>query len=322
MGTLIGHVAPGFGFFVIGLWHLINHIRLHSLHPKSYTSLPWFPTSKFKYLELFLIMAGCTASVSMELFIGPEKHQPFDPDGTIPSNHLHNFEHSNISLTFFVYALFSIILDKVQPPAKYGLTLFLGAIAFGQQFLLFHLHSADHMGIEGQYHWLLQIVIFVSLFTALLGIGYPKSFLNSFVRSVSIMFQGIWLMVMGFMLWTPELIPKGCFLNLEEGHQVVRCHNNEALERAKSLVNIEFSWYLIGVAIFSMSLYLAIFKLFPAEEKVDYQSLSKFEIQDDDEEDDDVEAQKSINNNKVVVDQPRSFLPVGKSFAAPADMER
>ncbi|KAG2671411.1 hypothetical protein I3760_14G134900 [Carya illinoinensis] len=221
MGTLVGHVAPGFGFFIFGLWHLFNHIKLHAQFPNSYTSPPWFPTTKVKYLELFLIMGGCSASIAMELFIGPERHQPFDPDGTIPSNHLHNFEHSSISMTFFVYAAFAIVLDRIGPKAQLGLTQLLGAIAFAQQLLLFHLHSADHVGPEGQYHMLLQIVIFVSLATTLIGIGLPKSFLVSFVRSTSILFQGIWLMVMGFKLWTPELITKGCFMHLEEGHKVV-----------------------------------------------------------------------------------------------------
>ncbi|KAM3397862.1 transmembrane protein 45B [Capsicum galapagoense] len=317
MGTLVGHVAPGFGFFLLGIWHLINHIRLHALHPKSYTSLPWFPTSRIRYLELFLIMGACLASISMELFIGPKKHQPLDIDGTIPSYHLHNFEHSNISLTFFVYALFTIIFDKVTFPlhAKYEMTQFLGAIAFGQQLLLFHLHSADHMGVEGQYHWLLQIAIFVCLSTTLLGIPFPKSFLNSFVRSYSIMFQGIWLMVMGFMLWTPKFIPKGCFINFEEGHKVVRCENHEALERAKSLVNIQFSWYIVGNTIFCVTLYLVLIKIF--QEKVEYQSLdSKFEEHENDLED--VEAQKSSKNG---VDS-NSFFEMGKIFPSASDMER
>ncbi|CAI9106786.1 OLC1v1006005C1 [Oldenlandia corymbosa var. corymbosa] len=270
-------------------------------------------------------MAGSATSVSMELFIGPRKHQPLDSDGTIPSNHLRSFEHSNISLTFFMYALFSIILDRIRSPAKYGLTLFSIAVAFGQELLIFHLHSTGHNGVEGQYHWLLQILIFVSFFTTLLSIGYPKNFLNSFIRSVSILFQGVWLMVMGFMIWTPELLPKGCFLNFEDGHHVARCHNNEALERAKSLVNIEFNWYLIGVTVFVLSLYLAIFKVSKAEEKVEfeYQSVPKFEIrEDDDDEEVDVEAQKSSNNNNIVAGQPMRLLPVRKPFAAPADMER
>lgn len=308
---VLGHVIPGFGFFLIGLWHLLNHIRLHSLYPKSYISYPWFPTSKLRYFELFLIMGGSTAFLSMEVFISPSRHNPLDPDGSIASNHLRNIEHSNISLNFFVYALFSIILDKIKPPAQYGLTQMLAAIAFGQQLFLFHFHSSDHMGIEGRYHWLLQIVIFVSLFTTLLAIGYPKSFLNSFIRSLSILFQGVWVMVMGIMLWTPEYIPKGCFLKLEAGHEVVRCNDLEALERAKSIVNIQFSWYLVGVTVFGMCIYLTLYNIFP--EKAEYQSLKKFEDQEEElgnDDDDDVEAQK---RNKVGDSTKASFIPVGQS---------
>ncbi|KAM0013800.1 hypothetical protein Hdeb2414_s0041g00738791 [Helianthus debilis subsp. tardiflorus] len=314
MGTLVGHVAPGFGFLVIGLWHLLNHIKLHVQNPKTYHSLPWFPSTKIRYLELFLIMLGCTVSISMELVIGPDRHQPFDTDGTIPSNHLHNFEHSFISLTFFVYAVFAIILDKFIPKAQYELTQLLASIAFGQQLLLFHLHSADHMGVEGQYHMLLQILILVSLITTLMGIGYKKNFIVSFIRSISIFFQGLWLMVMGFMLWTPSLIPKGCFLNLEEGHHVVRCHGDEALERAKSLVNIQFSWYLICVTIFAMSLYLAMHKIY--EGRIEYQSLTKYD-QYQEQLDQDIEAQKK----PIKLDESKSFLSMEKSFA-PVDMER
>lgn len=92
------------------------------------------------------------------------------------------------------------------------------------------------MGVEGQYHMLLQMVVFICLATTLLGINYPGSFVISFVRSLSIVFQGVWLMVMGFLLWLPKLTPKGCFLNTQDGHQVVRCHSAEALHPAKALV--------------------------------------------------------------------------------------
>ena len=313
MGTLVGHVAPGFAFLALGLWHLFSHIKLHAQQPNSYTSSPWFPTSRLRYLELFLIMLGSSISVSMELFIGPRNHQPFDIDGTIPSNHLHNFEHSSISITFFVYAAFAILLDRIGPKAQYGLTQFLGALAFGQQLFLFHLHSADHMGVEGQYHLLLQIIIVVSLATALMGIGLPKSFMVSFVRSASITFQGVWFMVMGYALWTPSLIPKGCFLNLEEGHQVVRCHGEEALHRAKSLVNIQFSWLLIAIIIFVMSFYLFLVKLYGDE--AEYSTLTQENLLYE-EDSDDVESQKGSK-----VGEKKSFMEIGRGFV-PIDMER
>jgi hypothetical protein len=318
MGTLVGHVAPGFGFLIIGLWHLINHIKLHVKNPNTYISPPWFPTSKFKYLELYLIMVATIASISMELFIGPDRHQPFDPDGTIPSNHLHNFEHASISMTFFVYAVFSVVLDKIENKAKYLLTQLLASIAFFQQLLLFHLHSADHMGPEGQYHLLLQILIFISLSTTLLGITMQKNFIISFVRSLSIFFQGLWLMVMGFMLWTPSLISKGCFMNLEEGHKVVRCSDHESLHRSISLVNILFSWFVIIVAVFGVSLYLVLTKYYDGDFKVQYFSLGIEEEEKDVEKlSDDVESQKGS-----LVGNPKSFIHVGKKTYSPLDIER
>ncbi|KAK7269691.1 hypothetical protein RIF29_22425 [Crotalaria pallida] len=276
-GTMEGHELLGFGFFIVGLWHLFNHIKLHALCSKSYTSALWFPTRKCKYLELHFIMASCTIFIALELFISPAHHQPFDPDGTIPSNHLHNFEHSLMALTFLLYATFAIVLDRKKGTKvlQHELTHFLGGIAFAQQLLLIHLHSRDHMGLEGQYHMLLQLLVLICLVTTLMGIGLPKSFLVSFVRSVSIIFQGVWLMVMGFMLWTPGYEPKGCFMHLEGDHNVIRCSDDESLHRAISLVNIQFSWLMIVVTIFAMSLYLFMVSCYG--EKVEYVSLRKEE---------------------------------------------
>ncbi|KAF5203586.1 Transmembrane protein like [Thalictrum thalictroides] len=310
MGTLIGHVAPGFGFFLIGLWHLFNHAKLYALHPNSYRSSSWFKTSFLKYLELYLIIVSSTLSIAMELFIGPDKHQPLDIDGTIPSNHLHNFEHSSISMSFLIYATFAILLDKFKPKAEEGLTQLLAALAFGQQLLLFHLHSADHMGVEGQYHLLLQLIVSVSFITTLLAAAHPRSFLISFVRSISIFLQGVWFMIMGFMLWTPELIPKGCFINLEEGHNVVRCEGDHALHRAKSLVNIQFSWILTLVSIFSILFYLIMIKMH--NEKVEYWSIENMK---NDEDSDDIESQKKTH------DESTSFIHIGKGSQS-IEMER
>ncbi|KAK4748664.1 hypothetical protein SAY87_015250 [Trapa incisa] len=163
---------------------------------------------------------------------------------SIPSNHLHNFEHSLISISFFTYAVVALIFDRAAAPravldprkARAGVVLGLNqlvvAVAFSLQ-LLFHLHSTDHMGLEGQYHLLLQVVIIVSLTTTLIGIGHPRSFLR-------------------------------CFLNGEDGYFVVRCHDDEALHRAKGS-------YVIGATVLSISLYLVVTKLYGGN--VEYQCL-------------------------------------------------
>ncbi|KAJ4793956.1 transmembrane epididymal protein (DUF716) [Rhynchospora pubera] len=265
MGTLVGHVLPGLGFFLIGLWHLYNHIKLYSLRPKAYVALSWFPTLKHRHLELKVILGGSLIFIVAELFIGPAKHQPFDLDGTIPTNHLHNFEHAMIALTFFVYASLALCFDLIKMKMRRSMTQILAGIAFAQEYLMFYVHSTDHMGIEGQYHWLLRLVIMCCLATTLIGIALPKSFLISFVRSASLMFQGIWCIVMGIMIWIPYLLPKECYLNSEEGHQVPRCHSDEAMHRAKALVNMQFSLYLLVTTVFCMLSYIFISKYYPEE---------------------------------------------------------
>ncbi|XP_074294779.1 uncharacterized protein LOC141622670 [Silene latifolia] len=303
MGSLIGHVAPGLGFLVIGLWHLYNNLRLLALKgPSLYKSRPWFPSDRNhglpRLLELYLIISGCTLAVSMELFISPAKHQPLDSDGTIPSYHLHNFEHSSISLSFIAYALSALALDQWASashrriPAQHDVLYFIAALSFAQEFLMFHLHSSDHMGVEGQYHWLLQLVIFVSLSTSILGFGRGNgSFSVAFVRSLSIVFQGVWFVIIGFALWTPGLIPKGCFMHVVDGRTVVGCHGEESLNRAKALVNILFSWILVLLALFAASFYLFIMIVY-GNATVKYSAVS--EEEDDDE--DDIETPKKTYN--------------------------
>ncbi|XP_047323117.1 transmembrane protein 45B-like [Impatiens glandulifera] len=308
MGSFIGHVLPGLGFIVIGLWKLINHIKLHALNPKSYTAQLFFPTKKSRYGELYFMLGGSAISIMMELFIGPVKHQPFDTDGTIPTNHLHNFEHATVGLTIFTYAALAVILDRFgRPSTKYGMTLTIGVVALWLKYLLFHLHSADHTGLEGHYHWFLQILIILSLITSVLGIPYPKSFLISFVRSFSIAFQGVWYNVMGIMLWTKGFMPKGCFMNFEDAHYVVRCDTDAALDRAKALTTLEFSWYLVIGVVMAMGLYLYMIKVYP--EKECFESLAKYEFGDD-QDHNDAEAQKKSNKRGIL----NGFIKTGKEF--------
>lgn len=252
MGGTSGHVSLGLAFLLIGLWHLFNTIKLHSLHPKSFLTPPWFSlSSTLPYSEPITIMLVTLIFISMELFSNRTYSLP-------------HIEHSIIALSFFIYASFGLLLHKFgRGPARLGLVHLLQAAAFGQQLLILHLHSTDHIGVEGQYHWLLQIITSVTLITVLLAVGYPRSFLISFVRAFSVVFQGVWLIVMGFLLWTPHWMPKGCFLRVGSGRDAVVCRGDRALDRAKALVNVQFGLCLIVLTVLSMLLYLALIRLYP-----------------------------------------------------------
>ena len=110
-------------------------------------------------------------------------------------------------------------------------------------------------------------------------------------------------------------------MHYEEGHHVVRCTGEQSLHRAKSLVNLQFSWFLIGIAAFGVSLYLVLVKIYG--QKVEYFSLG---LKEEDEEEEgeeadsyDVESQKK---SKLVIGNSKSFVDMGKSGLGPIDMER
>ncbi|KAF5735722.1 hypothetical protein HS088_TW15G01237 [Tripterygium wilfordii] len=79
----------------------------------------------------------------------------------------------------------------------------------------------------------------------------------------------------------------GCSINDDDGHKEVICHTEEALYRAKSLVNIEFSWYLVLVTILCMLFYLILIRVY-GKMDVQYSSLMK------EEEEDEVESRKPV----------------------------
>lgn len=148
-----------------------------------------------------------------------------------------------------------------------------------------------------------------------MSIAFSRNFLISFVRSLGIFFQGVWLVVMGFVLWTPELVPKGCHMNWEDDHMVVRCAGDQALRRAKSLVNIQFSWFLVCVTIFAMALYLVLLKRYEKKKVEEYRCIHK-EDEEDDDDDDGLESQMKKHD-----ESSESFVHMGKGLA-PIDMER
>ncbi|XP_062199882.1 uncharacterized protein LOC133902292 [Phragmites australis] len=261
----IGHILPGAGFLAVGLWHLFNHIRLFSLRPESYVAPVWFPAPRVRHLELILVIAGSAVEFAMEMFVDHSTFLPFDADGSIPSDRLHNHEHAIICLALLVYAGSALHLDRVRARGRRELGLLLVAAVFAQELLVFHFHSTDHSGVEGQFHWLLQLIVAACLATALLGIGFPRSFTVSLVRSACVTFHGVWIIVIGSMVWVPSRVPKGCSLVQEDGRDTVRCHSKASLHRAKALANLEFGWCLSSMTVFVVVLYLYVCKRYPAE---------------------------------------------------------
>lgn len=276
MGTFVGHVAPGAGFCIIGLWHLLSTLRNFAQGGQwEFESRPWFPAKlagKLKYMELYLIMVGSCLSIACELHFGLHGRPVLDDDGSIPWLNLNNFEHSSISLFFLLFATSALMLDWFQITVPYGFVHVLGALALAQELLIFHVHSADHMGLEGQYHWLLQLIIIVGMACVLLEIPCPHNVLIPIMRSSSLIFQGFWFIQMGFVVFTSSFVPKGC--TFEE--YMVICEDEVAKARAKALANLQFSWWLAGVVVLTQILYILVMKWYGKFHK--YEALDQYMV--------------------------------------------
>lgn len=238
MGTFIGHILPGAGFVLLGLWHLYNIIGGSVRSPWNYKTRTWFPPEglgrHFRHTELYFIIAGACGSIAGELL--PDRFWSV-------TTHLNNFEHSTISLTLLFYAAFALAVDVLEIHVPQGWLHSAAAITLCVELLLFHFHSADHMGLEGHYHALLQFPIVVGIFALLMEIFILHLPVLGVLRSMSFVLQGSWFILMGFILWTPSLVPSGCYITANH----VDCPTRYTLMAAKSLANLEFAWLLSGI---------------------------------------------------------------------------
>lgn len=249
MGTFVGHIVPGLAFALLGLWHTFKTIKAYKLRgPSGFISRPWYPLSNthfiLKHLELIIIFFLSIFIVALQVLDYPLFQFSFKPN---------NFEHATMFLHLAIYAGVAFAVELTRSPDNFsGLVGILASSVFGQEFLLLHFHSADHDGLEGHYHWLMQLIVFMSLISALVALGFPSSFPAALGRSVLILFQGCWFIDMGFTLWVPACVPKGCYMRLvDDILGAVTCGNKDASLRALALANLQFSWIFAGIMIFT-----------------------------------------------------------------------
>ncbi|KAJ0229756.1 hypothetical protein HA466_0313660 [Hirschfeldia incana] len=258
MGTFLGHFVPGLSLALLGLWHLFNTIRSYCLKdPESFSAKFWFPFPKLKHLELVLILFFSFFAIILLTIDFPDfNFSSFKPD---------NLEHASMFLHLITFACFALFCELTLCSDLFSSIIgILSASVFAQELFLLHFHSTDHLGLEGHYHFLLQLIAFVSFSSALASASFPKSFSAALVLSVSVMFQGCWFLNMGFMLWVPGYVPTGCVSNTAAADNktsvvhssAVACESPGAEVRAKALANLQFSWILSAILITTCALCL------------------------------------------------------------------
>ncbi|CAN4091196.1 unnamed protein product [Withania somnifera] len=270
MGTFLGHIVPGLALALLGFWHTISTIRANCQNGSTkFRSRFWYsfksPFPILQHIDLILVLSFSLTCIVIQFIDFPSLHLSFK---------LHNVEHATMFVHLTVFAGFTLLAEISNlPEILHGILGILAASIFGQELFLLHYHSTDHVGLEGHYHWLLQLVVWISLMSALVVTCFPACLPAALVLSISVIFQGVWFMNMGFNLWFPHFVPQGCVTQSGEGHESsVMCSTEEADLRARAMANLQFSWVLAAILI----LVAGISFIF-ARNRADRTLLSKYE---------------------------------------------
>jgi hypothetical protein len=226
-------------FSGLGLWHLFKHIRLFvSLPPtsssssSSYVAPAWIPAPRVRHLDLIVMLTGGVYGFATQMLA--YSPMPFRADGSIPLERLPNHEHTIMYASLLVYAGSAIYLDRRSPHSHCHTTLcmLLLAALFAQELFVLHVHSTDHAGAEGRFHWFLQAAAAACLATVLLcaagRLPAELQFAVSLVRSAALAFQGLWGVVIG-VAWIPGMAPEGC--SLDDVGVSLPCHGEDSLRQ-------------------------------------------------------------------------------------------
>lgn len=253
MGSFEGHAIPGTLFLLVGLWHIWSAVVRYVSNPKTFRVRVWNPVSGFdgrlKYLEVYLIVIGSFIDMCIELLYST--HLKFFINGVLNPHHMNDFEHSGMLLMFFIFGV-TILLSETTRflPLPEGSLCLIASTAFCAEYLLFYFHSTSHKGLEGYYHFLLVLLIGLSILSSIAGALLATSFPLDLCNGIAMTLQGLWFYQTAFTLYGP-MMPSGCQL---KGNEIV-CHSKDNQVRGELLANFQLFSLVLGVLVVVVVLY-------------------------------------------------------------------
>ena len=229
MGSYYGHVVPGLVIAAWGIaWLFLTFVaHLHSKRSRSdrdagrndlgslrwvdgYKHRSWLPLPCAPRVPIEPVCKICIASLGMfvELFVEMANHE------TTFYWHVTNIFHRPPGVekaqhaTMYSFFILSGIMDLVTMggccrfPKKTGQIIF--ALALWVEGTLFMFHTGGRSMLDSRVHFILALTIYGAALAATARIVHPTKVLVNLVLSVSLIFQGTWLVAIGFFLYGPN----------------------------------------------------------------------------------------------------------------------
>ncbi|KAL3736200.1 hypothetical protein ACJRO7_025194 [Eucalyptus globulus] len=236
-------------WFTTNLKHIKKQLpqRIEQLqnHDFGIHSLPLVPY--FKHSELIHVFSFSICAIFAQVVDFPFICLAFQ---------VHSIEQTTVFLNLAIFSGFTLCAEINQ---KTGTLLEVSGCScsfcfWSRTYACFISIPMIMLGLEGRYHWQLQLVALVSFLSALAATCFPTSFLASLVLAIFVTFQGCW-----FFLCVPECVPKvwtalSAHTSGELVHGAIICGSGNADCRVRALANLQFSWILAGILFLTGSL--------------------------------------------------------------------
>ncbi|XP_055331975.1 transmembrane protein 45B-like [Paramacrobiotus metropolitanus] len=200
MGSFVGHVIPG-GFFVIwAIWSAcyIFHRYFTGLARNKNAVF----TSSTRFTGIILKCLPLDAALKLLLPVIGIFGEAFGSHGIGPNN----IQHMTMYTAFAVHAVSELLQSyrrsalPVTLPTAY-LTLIL---AYTAEALLFMFHVHGRSMLDMQVHTLLVYAIWLCVVATIAEVAWPNSLLLPVTRAYGTLLQGVWFMVVAFILYNPQ----------------------------------------------------------------------------------------------------------------------
>lgn len=151
----------------------------------------------------------------------------------------------SMALLFLFYSILglsSYVKNWFRSPS--AILNILCLFAFGQEFLFFYVRRKDPDGVENRYYDLFLVPIGICVFSTILELKNPNSKYARLGRGIGLIFQGSWILQMGFSFFS-ELIVHGCSLQVKSrGNYTVRCKGHPEYHRGQAIATLQFNCHL------------------------------------------------------------------------------
>lgn len=171
-------------------------------------------------------------------------------------------QHGAVLLLFWVILVSVILRESFDLFVVHdNLMLLLSGVAFLAEYAVM---GEGYTGIAGRVYGLLGVLTFICGASCIAISFKPQAFFADVVLSLCIVFKGTWVLEAGLLLFSDGFVPNGCHkMTVMQGNETgdLQCDLEDDRMRGLALVDLSFVGHAIGIFIFNVVLFGALFKI-------------------------------------------------------------